>query len=481
MRNYVKPYQGILILICLMPDISHAATEYATFESFYKASPYIGWAIAAVIAIATGAFIFFTGGTASPIVATIGTWLGGMMGLSGIAATNAGLAMLGGGSIASGGFGIVGGTALLTAALSYGTDVVFDYTVGKAVSEYQYSNLAEQSKEMPTLPLPENSSGPNAYENAIEKLDGIDEESLFYSNNNQKIISRAIKILEADKEELDPEAKSKNETLLSLLYFVSNNYLMAKEYADIAIMHARYSGVGRTLPEFIYATSTLYEEEFDFKAVTKKHFSYSILEEPDNPLIPLLFSLYLDRMQLRFNDDYLDESTLMHVFNIMKSPLLEELRVQNYVILISRYFMYLKLEQQTILSIVNTPNDAIRESVNTLMTVEGSLIKYKQLVVDANHVMTNIIPLELDEESRIKVAELHGLLVEYTLDVMMLASHVDQLRRYQDDLSENVPVLTDDEELDRGKWSVYVILVVLIITGLFVAKGTNKKVLQRKE
>ena len=148
---------------------------------------------------------------------------------------------------------------------------------------------------------------------------------------------------------------------MSLLYFVSNDYLKAKEYADVAIMHARYSGIGRTLPEFIYATSTLYEEEFDFKKVTNDHFGYSVLEEPDNTLIPLLFSLYLDRMQLRFNDGHLDESALTYVFNIMKSPLIEDLRVENYVILLSRYFMYLKLEQQKILSIVNTPNDAIKE------------------------------------------------------------------------------------------------------------------------
>ena len=41
-----------------------------------------------------------TGGLAAPF---IGTAIGGAMGLSGIAATNAGLALLGGGSLASGG------------------------------------------------------------------------------------------------------------------------------------------------------------------------------------------------------------------------------------------------------------------------------------------------------------------------------------------------------------------------------------------
>ena len=35
------------------------------------------------------------------------------------------------------GFGIIGGTALLTAAYSFGTDVVWDFTLGKAVDEVE--------------------------------------------------------------------------------------------------------------------------------------------------------------------------------------------------------------------------------------------------------------------------------------------------------------------------------------------------------
>ena len=161
-----------MILISSLPDATYAATEYATFESFYKETASIGWTIAAVAALIAGAAIFFTGGTASPVDVAIGSWLGGMMGLSGAAATNAGLALLGGGSIASGGLGIAGGTALLTAALSFGTEVVVDYTIGKAYSEYQYSNLKEQSNNLATLPIPINDSGPVAYDDAIELLAG---------------------------------------------------------------------------------------------------------------------------------------------------------------------------------------------------------------------------------------------------------------------------------------------------------------------
>ena len=94
----IKYCLAIIICFLLIYDTSYAATEYATFESFYKGSSSIGWVIAGIVAILGAAIIFFTGGTASPIVVSIGSWIGGTMGLSGIAASNAGLALLGGGT-----------------------------------------------------------------------------------------------------------------------------------------------------------------------------------------------------------------------------------------------------------------------------------------------------------------------------------------------------------------------------------------------
>lgn len=52
-----------------------------------------------------------TMGVAAPV---IGAAVGGALGMSGAAATSAGLAFLGGGSVAAGGLGMAGGTALLT-------------------------------------------------------------------------------------------------------------------------------------------------------------------------------------------------------------------------------------------------------------------------------------------------------------------------------------------------------------------------------
>ena len=73
-RGYlVRGFRSILGLLMLFFVADLAAAEVATFEAFYMESSAIGWLVAGVLAIAAGAFIFFTGGTASPVVAGIGS------------------------------------------------------------------------------------------------------------------------------------------------------------------------------------------------------------------------------------------------------------------------------------------------------------------------------------------------------------------------------------------------------------------------
>lgn len=457
----------LLLVAFVLPDVTHAATEYATFESFYK-EPFgmWPWLLAAFIALAAGALIFFTGGTASPIVAGIGSWIGGFMGLSGAAATNTGLALLGGGSIISGGLGMIGGTTLLTAALTFGTGIVIDYTISETISTYEYRNLTEKSKSMITLPLPINDSGPDVYENAMEILERIDKKSTMFSDSNQQVIHQSITAIKANQYTTDIDEQIKNNSLLSLLNFVSNDYVNAKKFAYSAIQSARELKIKRTLPAFIYATSSLYEERFDFKSTTNDYFRYSILAEPDNPLTPLLFSIYLDRMLLRFNDDFLDEKTLGDIFNIMQSPEIADYRILNYIILQSRYFIRLKLEQQKITSLANSSNEIIKNSQKTLNTVTKSLEKYDVLISGLSNVMDHFLSLQPD---KIKANRFNTLLRSYTEDRLRLSWLVDGLRNYQDSLPKD----TDDTNKDDSNWALYILLislVSLIALGLVLAK-----------
>lgn len=71
----------------------------------------------AMIAVGGAAAGLLTGGLAAPL---IGSAVGGAMGLSGAAATSAGLALLGGGAVTAGGLGMAGGTALVAGVVGAG-------------------------------------------------------------------------------------------------------------------------------------------------------------------------------------------------------------------------------------------------------------------------------------------------------------------------------------------------------------------------
>lgn len=89
------------------------ATVTKEFEALMKQlrRKSIRWGrIAAVSVVGLGVGVATAGWAAAPIGAAIGSTLG----LSGAAATSAGLAALGGGSLAAGGLGVAGGTLLVT-------------------------------------------------------------------------------------------------------------------------------------------------------------------------------------------------------------------------------------------------------------------------------------------------------------------------------------------------------------------------------
>ena len=433
---------GVVIFL-MSVDTIHAASEYATFESFYKTSSVIGftgWIITGLIALAVASFVFVvgvgTGGAGVPAaVVAAGTWVGKMMGLSGAVATNAGLALLGGGSIASGGFGMAGGAALLTAVFTFGTEVAVNFSVEAISSHYSYAKLAEKSENMTTLPMPVNQSGPESYENAVEILNDINGEEPLFSSSNRGIISKAIRIGRAGENYalVEDEDHARQQALLSLLYFVSNDYVEAKKHAAEAMYHARIAEIEHTLPTFIFATSSLYEANPGFYSITEDYFRRAILDEPDNPLIPLLFSIYLDRLSLRFNDTNLNEDTFDRIFTIMQNPELEDHQLVNYLTILSRYFIQLKLYQQKITYITNSSNSIIKNSPNTLKTVKDTLKRYEGFLNGSRTVMKEIVFLDsgLDDDIKPQIKEFSSLLEKYADDRIRLTSLVNGLEAYQ--------------------------------------------------
>ena len=392
----------------------------ATFESIYRASNCASWSLAAVFAIGAGAFVIFTGGLGSGPAAAFATWLGGLMGYSGAAATSAGLAFLGGGSIAAGGFGMVGGAAILTAALTFSTELVFDYTFNRAVSGYDYRSLADSSRDLPTLPLPINETGPEAYQSGLAVLEDIDRNWLQdilnalgcktsiaacpespppteIEDSRQRKILQAMEAINETGHPARQDDRARVQTLLSLLHFVSNDYQQAKLHAFLARFEHIEAGLeetDRTLPAFIIATATLYDEDVSHSD-SLDWLEQSILHEPNNPLIPLMFSIYLDRLihisdRRSWNDRVLHNS-LREVFVLMqhlhKLDASRDVQIANHMTLLARYFLRLNLEQQKIMALVLDPDIAARTDRRVYAELDDALTAYTTLLNDSKPVI----------------------------------------------------------------------------------------------
>ena len=91
-------------------DFDSAVKEFDALLRQLKRKSIKWGRVAAATAVGLGAGVL-TAGWAAPVV---GGAIGASLGLTGAAATSAGLALLGGGSLAAGGFGVFGGTILLT-------------------------------------------------------------------------------------------------------------------------------------------------------------------------------------------------------------------------------------------------------------------------------------------------------------------------------------------------------------------------------
>jgi len=91
-------------------DFDAATEEFDTLMRQLRRQSIKWGRVAVVSAVGLGIGVA-TAGAAAP---AIGGVIGASLGLSGAAASSAGLAMLGGGSIAAGGFGMLGGTILVT-------------------------------------------------------------------------------------------------------------------------------------------------------------------------------------------------------------------------------------------------------------------------------------------------------------------------------------------------------------------------------
>jgi len=404
------------------------AGEVVTFESFYVPSHTIGWILAGVGALIAGAVVFFTGGTASPIVVSIGTALGNAMGYAGAVATNVGLATLGGGAVAAGGLGMAGGAALLTVALTFSTEIVIDYGCTTAFHAYDQHKFIEASRTMATLPWPKNDDGPDPYENAFERLEKLqeneDEENSFLQVEQLKDIRKEL--LMGDLKNCDAEDSSRIYCLAGLISYKLLDFESAEDYSARAISFARKAELRRTLPAFIYAASKMRADNYNFRDVTKNYFRYAVLAEPDNELIPLMYSIYLSKMVYRSQDGFIAPTDFDLLLNISNEESLEDFQEAILIQIVASCFKVLKIYQQQILSVSQSRSNVVRSNPEAKAFVENSFLKYKAILQTTEIALDRLANCDesiLDED---KISELADVLVLYKNDVNRLDSIVER-------------------------------------------------------
>lgn len=466
-------YTFVIASIWMYPDTAHALFEaQATFGSFYGrnwSTTLIWGAVGMVAATALAAAVFFTGGTASPVVApgavALGTLIGKFMGLTGAAATNAGLALVGGGAIAAGGLGVAGGAAIVTAvsgvafeSAAIAGETLYASRKDERETSALYARLVSSSEGLITFPIPTKSSGSDALKDAMSTLGDVDNELPLSVGTNRLLMRKAITklrwspddrenalaaLVHIDDEGADSSGKRqasvndavdillqsdeltdmRDASLLSLFYFILNDYTKAKYHADRAIEIAQMEdpegfAARISLPMFISATSSLYDEDADYEVAISR-LKDSLLWEPKNKLVPLLFSIFLDRITLRsMNDGHLNIQVFRDVFDIMRAPSLSEFRLTNYILLLGRYLIHVGNEGLKIRSLAGASDSTIRNHPRTLPYVTNALDTYGQLLRGASDVESNIVVLSSDGLNDVQKEAVAALRGEYTRAIL---------------------------------------------------------------
>ena len=435
MKSVIKSFTGVAGLLVCATQLQ--AADYGTFESFYSAGGLGFWGWTAIIAgtVAVAALTFFTfGGGAAAIpgwMATVGAWIGSTVGLSGVAATNFGLALLGGGSVAAGGLGIAGGVAVLTAAMRFGIDAGI-YSTEVALEKWNQKKFVEANREMLTLPLPRNEKGGSAYRTALEFLQENIKPNLSLSTpENQDVLRRTSELLQKKMlEEEDLDYVLKDKTFLAMLNLQMNRYGTATDVAAQAISLADNIREERTLPSYIWALSILADPDRECTSDVIEALRVAYCHEPDNILIPIMTGSCMDRLMYRYHYGRLSIDQLSLFYRVITdSRLDEELSAASLEIFVTRCLIELKRTKQDIFIV--TRDSDMMANPEVVQELKRRFDRHKSLITLLLMVFPEIERLadEFPKDSRIESAHLTELLNSYYQDLEMLEKQIRHVPR----------------------------------------------------
>ena len=304
---------------------------------------------------------------------------------------------------------------------------------------------------------------------ALEKLDDVDQEKPPVSPGNLELIREAIAELETatGEGEFDQHERARLHSLLSLLLFITNDFQVALDHPKRAIKISKELGVSSTLPAYIHATASLYDERLRWRDAYTDGLRIALVEEPENDLIPLLVAIFVDRLSLRMDDGSVGPEALADIRTVINEPLLEEYRTANLIGLTGRYFVRLKLAQQKIGALAGSNSDLIQGNPRSVAVLSETLSEYEELLDGAEMALADLEEANLSSKDAEEIQMFSSLLDDYRGDRVRLEGLVNEFRQRQ----VQAGVATDDAVLWLILGPVLLLLVVAVVGARMRGKG----------
>ena len=370
-----------ILLIYPLPSLAWSS-EDLTFAEFYKVDHTFIYLMAAIATTVAVVMVLTTGPAGVPGAAAIGSWIGGTMGLSGAAATNAGLALLGGGAISAGGLGMVGGAALLSAAMTFTTSVGVD----TAVQKYDYNKFIKASESMVVIPLPIADRNIESLENALEVLEEIDKRVPLTSPENTAIIRKAARKIDPNSNgKLSKAERAQKLAFLAVLQLNGGQPGRAKASAYRAYELAKSAGVRRTYPAALYAIASLSDSKPDFNRAID-YLEFSAKYEDTNKLSPAMFAAFMDRLLYRADDIPQSARVWDRMTKLIISLPYDERKAVIESGLVARMMLRSLLLMKRIQGISNSETEEVWNHPNAQSTVSAALDEFKTVSVLTKYV-----------------------------------------------------------------------------------------------
>ena len=103
--------------------------------------------------------------------------------------------------------------------------------------------------------------------------------------------------------------------MLSLLYFIRNDYRRAHFYADLVLDYRGRNNNG--MAQYIYAVTGLYLNKDSYDVLVNEYLRKSLLEDDENPLIPQLLGIFVERSLLAASLGNISLSDPVELFDIL--------------------------------------------------------------------------------------------------------------------------------------------------------------------